>query len=83
MADVMFAHVSRPIRRNQIVIATDAGNSIERDSHHDRASWVMFLVQAPKYLLRDFHGSVETSHPCERNRILRTDKKDRLHMGSR
>ena len=40
MADVTFAHVSRPVWRNQIVIAPDAGNSIRRiaispDAGHD------------------------------------------------
>ena len=40
MADVTFAHVSRPVWRNQIVIAPDAGNSIRRiaigrDARHD------------------------------------------------
>jgi len=32
---------------------------------------------------RNFHGSAGISHPCERNRILRTDKKDRLRTDSR
>jgi hypothetical protein len=43
MADVMFAHVSRPVWRNQIVIAPDAGNSIRRialgrDARHDKVA---------------------------------------------
>ena len=40
MADVTFAHVPRPVWRNQMVIAPDAGNSVRRitigrDARHD------------------------------------------------
>jgi hypothetical protein len=32
--------------------------------------------------ITNFPQSVVTNHPCERNHSLRTDGKDRLHMGS-
>jgi len=89
MTDVMFAHVSRPVWRNQIVIAPDAGNSIRRialgrDARHDQASRdYVFDLRTRTLPFRNFHGSAGISHPCERNRILRTDKKDRLHTDSR
>ena len=75
MADVPFADVFRPVRRNQTVIASDARSSewrviVGRDDEHDASLFAPRLLLGPLperrklSITRDRKGEEQVLSPC-------------------